>query len=434
MATDLAPTRTGGDTRDAAVLGMTIPDAQRNDVSLSATIVAPLSTIPIDPGSPAPTLRNTNNSVLPRVHASQGKVRLAPSEGLRYETVRTLGQGGMGEVALVNDRDIGRTVAVKKLLPEAEGQASIARFVDEVRTIGRLEHPNIVPIHDVGVDERGKLFFVMKYVEGETLEAILERLAAGDPETHRRYDVTRRVEIFMGVLRALQFAHEKGIVHRDIKPANVMVGRFGEVVLMDWGVARPIGGPVDGDPSITIADDEPTLAGRASSTHSGALIGTPLYMSPEQALGAPLDARSDLYSAAVMFHEMLNLEHRFAKVPSLPALLVAIQMTDPPAVTSMFPGPGGKLGVGPEYGHFLKKALARDPSQRWQSADEMIYELHQILEGVCRVQCMATFTKRMSREAGRFVDRNPRAAMFLLIAVSLVLLALVGNAFRDLIA
>src|SRR5262249_60463772 len=144
------------------------------------------------------------------------------------------------EVVLVNDRDIERQVALKRLLPELQDPALLARFVDEIRIVGRLEHPNIVPIHDVGVDELGRYYFVMKYVEGETLESIIEKLAAGDPAYVRTYSYERRIEIFLGLLHALEYAHSHGVVHRDVKPANVMVGRYGEVVLMDWGIAKPL--------------------------------------------------------------------------------------------------------------------------------------------------------------------------------------------------
>jgi serine/threonine-protein kinase len=335
----------------------------------------------------------------------------------------------MGEVALVEDRDIGRSVAVKRLLGDGQGPAELARFVDEVRTVGRLEHPNIVPIHDVGVDENGALFFVMKYVDGETLEGVIARLRAGDPEALRTYDVTRCAEIFVGILRALQFAHERGVIHRDIKPANVMIGRFGEVVLMDWGVARPIGGAREGN-----AVDPSALAteGRASMTHAGSLIGTPLYMSPEQTRGQndALDARSDLYAASVVFHELANRgHHRFENVTSLGALLVAIQSTDPPGPAHVF----DHASVGAEYVHFVRRALARDPAARWQSAAEMIHELHLIAEGTFRVQCPMTLTKRTMREIGRAIDRRPFASIALVATSLLVVMALFVNALRDVV-
>jgi serine/threonine-protein kinase len=419
-----------------AMLDKTVAESSPRGMTLGlgATIAAPFPSM--DTAAPAAStrtsLRTTNNSVLPRIDQRAEGARLVPSEGRRYETVKTLGRGGMGEVELVEDRDIGRSVALKRLLGEVHGPPAVARFVDEVRTIGRLEHPNIIPIHDVGVDDNGALFFVMKYVEGETLEAVLDRIKAGDAATLREYDVTRRVEIFVAILRALHFAHEKGVIHRDIKPANVMIGRYGEVVLMDWGVARPAGGNREGnapDPSALVTSD-----GRASMTSVGALVGTPLYMSPEQARGQndALDARSDLFSACVMFHEMLNDgHHRFEDVKTLPALLHGVQTTDPAGITRMF---RAEAGVGPEYVHFLRRGLKIAPGDRWSSAHEMIEELHAILDGRCRVQCMATLSKRVTRGLGHAVDKSPRLAITLMMVAAVVVLGLVANGVHDVVA
>lgn len=370
-------------------------------------------------------LRSTNSSVLPRIAGAQ----LLPSDGRRYEPVKTLGRGAMGEVALVEDRDIGRSVAVKRLLGDAQPASDIARFVDEVRTVGRLEHPNIVPIHDVGVDENGALFFVMKFVDGETLESVIARLRAGDPAAIAAYDATRCTEIFVGILRALQYAHERGVLHRDLKPANVMIGRFGEVVLMDWGVARPIGGAREGNATeLPIASE-----GRASMTHVGSLIGTPLYMSPEQARGQndALDARSDLYSACVVLQELLDHgHHRFEQITSLAALLHAIESAEPPSLTQTFP----HAAVPPELAHFVRRGLAREPGARWQSAAQMIDELHAIADGRFRIQCAATLSKRVTRELGRAVDRRPATSVAVGFLSIGVVLALAINALHDIVS
>jgi serine/threonine protein kinase len=411
------------------------PTAIANRPELAATIAAPPASVTGEIPSPPTTSRL---SVLPRLETNDGGARLVPTHGPRYHTVKRLGVGGMGEVALVEDRDIGRSVAMKRLLPAAQGNATagaLARFVDEVRIVGKLEHPNIVPIHDVGVDENGEYFFVMKYVEGETLEAIIERLRAGDDATFRAFDFTRRIEIFVGILRALQYAHERGILHRDIKPANVMIGRFGEVLLMDWGIARPINArdPVENAPPSPVACSDQE---RASSTHVGLLIGTPSYMSPEQACGKndQLDARSDLYAACVLFHELLGLRHRHEGATNLAMLVANITTVEPPSVTDMFPGHPAQPGsVPPELGHFLRKGLRLKREERWESASVMIDEMHAILDGRCRVQCPATFMKRSTREVSRVVDRSPRLAVTAAFATILVLIGLITLAVRGLV-
>jgi serine/threonine-protein kinase len=318
----------------------------------------------------------------------------------------------MGEVDLVQDRDIGRPVALKRLLVEASNPGHLARFVDEVRVIGRLEHPNIVPIHDVGLDDSGRYYFVMKYVDGETLESVISRLSKGEPDAIARYDVARRVEIFIGLLRALEYAHAAGIIHRDLKPANVMVGRFGEVVLMDWGVACTLDRPAP--VSDGVAPPEGLASARLSSTQAGALVGTPQYMSPEQTRGAQfaLDVRSDLYSACVLFHELLGLRHRHADETSLVQLLVAINTSEPPSPSTVFlPHPSQPDGIGAEYGHFVRRGLARNPDERWQTAREMIDELHAIRSGYCQVQCPVTFMKRATAALGHLIDKHPQTMM-----------------------
>jgi serine/threonine-protein kinase len=327
----------------------------------------------------------------------------------------------MGEVVLVRDHDIARPVALKRLLPEMNDPAILARFVDEIRTVGRLEHPNIVPIHDVGIDELGRYFFVMKYVEGETLEAIIGRLAAGDPAATAKYSVEVRIELFLGVLHALEYAHSQGIVHRDIKPANIMVGRFGEVVLMDWGIAKPLDAARDAaagaEGELAATDESPRK--RMYATRVGSLIGTPMYMSPEQARGdnASLDARSDIYSAMVLFHELLGLRHYLDDSPDMPSLLARIGTEELGffkllGMSYLHGAPPGELI------HFLVKGLAKDPAKRFQSAGEVIAGLHGILEGKVRVQCHITFTKRTFREMGRLVDRRPWIAFAAMIGLA----------------
>jgi serine/threonine-protein kinase len=359
--------------------------------------------------------------VLPRVDGDGVVIQLSLNERSRYEPTKLLGAGGMGEVVLVNDHDIERKVAVKRLLPEMTDHATLARFVDEIRCVGRLEHPNIVPIHDVGVDELGRYFFVMKYVEGETLEHLIEKLQAGDPAYVYKYTIEARVELFLGLLHALQYAHEKGIVHRDIKPANVMVGRYGEVVLMDWGIAKSVAEKRDAakGPDATLTQGGEGERARMFATRIGSLIGTPAYMSPEQARGEidKIDVRSDLYSACVLFHELLGLRHYLADKDSLEKLLAGVTSESFDSCWKLmnlkYPGAAPPA----EYGHLLAKGLKKNPEERFQSAGEIIALLEQILSGRCPVQCPITLTKRSYRELGRVVDRRPFVGFFMLLGV-----------------
>jgi serine/threonine protein kinase len=367
-------------------------------------------------------------TVLPLVEIRGEQVELVRRSNARYEKIKDLGKGGMGEVSLVRDNDIGRVVALKRLYrPPTADQSSLLRFISEVRTVGQLEHPNIVPIHDVGLDENGNYYFVMKYVDGETLENIINKLAEGDPYYHQRYPVDVRLEIFMGLLRALQYAHDQGIVHRDIKPANVMVGRYGEVVLMDFGVAKQVRGneKLPEQPSQPV---KPDAQSRLFQTRNDQLIGTPAYMSPEQAMGRndQIDERSDIYSAAVLLHELLALRHYLSEVTSLQGLIMAIGCEPFTYWQLIFlrhpkhPVPRSELL------HFVARGLHKDPSQRFQSVIEMIGELQRLIDGRCAVRCPATLAKRMTREVTGFIERFPKLSPFLFYPMLLFLIYSVG--------
>jgi serine/threonine-protein kinase len=169
-----------------------------------------------------------------------GPLALGASDPRRYELRDRLGEGGMGTVDLCRDRVIGRDVALKRLHVQGSGaapSAATARFLREARVQGQLEHPAIVPVHDLGVTPDGRPYFTMKRVRGDTLDELLARLAAGDPDTARRFGQRRLLAAFSTVCLAVDFAHSRGVLHRDLKPANVMLGEFGEVNVLDWGLA-----------------------------------------------------------------------------------------------------------------------------------------------------------------------------------------------------
>jgi eukaryotic-like serine/threonine-protein kinase len=368
------------------------------------------------PGGP------NRSTVLPRVEWVGPNPKVNPEQRHRFEELGLLGEGGMGEVVLAKDHDIEREVALKRL-PENCDLGRVLRFVEEIRTVGRLEHPNIIPVHDVGVDASGRYYFVMKRLHGETLESVIARLAANDPAAHARFTIPVRVQIFLQVLNALSYAHQQGFIHRDLKPANIMIGPYGEVTVMDWGLAKRIRAPEKqhgDDPSVSGPRD-----GTVLQTQLGSVMGTPMYMSPEQAIGAhdTLDERSDLYSLTVIFHELLHLRHYLSGRNELQQVLDGVK-TEIPVLHDSFRA--GERPVPADLDWFLERGFHKAAGERYQSVTEMQEELQRIIRGECRVQCPRTFSKRLMFEGIKLIDRRPVVVMAVNVTLgALVVLGLV---------
>jgi serine/threonine-protein kinase len=385
---------------------------------VAKTVAAETGSAPSASASPLTTTA-ARTTVLPRI-TEGGEVAWSGEGTPRYEQLNALGEGGVGEVLLARDRDIERRVAIKRLRPDQRSTTSLLRFADEVRAVGQLEHPNIVPVHDVGIDETGQHYLVMKYVQGETLESIIEHLAAGDPSYVARFPHEHRARIFLSILQALRYAHGRGIIHRDIKPANIMVGPHGEVTVMDWGLAKTVRHDDALGAAVAKAGAERPGAAAPQSrlleTQQGALLGTPLYMSPEQAMGKvdELDQRSDVYSLMVLFYELITVEHPLASKQSLDEVLAAIVSKDytrPELVAVAL-----RVDAPCEYYHYMVKGLARDPSKRYASVQEMERVLEDILDGRPPINCHITLTKRVGAEALHWMERHKVAFTVLFLA------------------
>jgi len=374
----------GRGARDGAA---TLPDpTPPGDLGLDQTAAAlePERGAPAVPGTLDGVVRTT---VLPRASATASGVSPPLGSERRFEVLQVLGAGGMGEVALAEDRDIQRKVAVKRLRPDARSAPSLARFADEVRIIGQLEHPNITPVHDVGIDEEGQHYFVMKFVDGETLEAIIAKLAAAEPGYAERFPTDARIEIFIGILNAVRYAHARGIVHRDLKPSNIMVGRYGEVTVVDWGIAKKRGGPDSAD----------------------GVMGTPLYMSPEQAAGdqAAVGERSDIYSLSLVLLELLTLRHPLAAKPSVEAVLATLIGGGVESSRGRIKIDLARAGSPADYAALISRGLQHDPARRFGSVDELEQAIKAVRDGMVPVSCHITFTKRAAGELVHFIDRHP---------------------------
>ena len=356
-------------------------------------------------------------TVLPRLTLTGtgiAPLRLVADDRPRYREVARLGAGGVGAVTLAEDADIGRPVAIKRL-HDREDEGLAMRFVDEIRVLGQLDHPNIVPIHDVGRDPDGSYYLVMKRLEGQTLEVVIARLRAGDPDTCARFPLEVRIEVFSQVLRALQLAHARRIVHRDLKPSNIMVGRYGEVAVLDWGIAKRLDDPVSD------ALDRLPAETRSVETRVGTLLGTPAYMSPEQARGDRLDERSDIYSLGALLYELVTLRNY------LPAMRDLGEIID--GVLHHVPAPAAFVAPVPmELSVFIARALEKDPADRFASVEEMVESLHRIHDGTFDISCPVTLAKRIVTGVGHVIDANPKKTAGAMALAALAILALVAYA------
>ncbi len=242
--------------------------------------------------------------------------------GQRYAIGKVVAHGGMGAILDARDGSIARQVAMKIMLATGSEDHAV-RFVQEAQITGQLEHPNIVPVHELSVDEHGQPFYTMKMVRGVTLKDVVARLAEGDAATVEKYPLAALLTAFQKVCDAVAFAHSKGVIHRDLKPENLMLGDFGEVLVMDWGLAKILGKDEGGrmkDEKMRGCAEGTKRSAEGPSTSSfiphpssftldGTILGTPQYMSPEQARGEieTLDARTDIYALGAILYSILTL-------------------------------------------------------------------------------------------------------------------------------
>ena len=282
--------------------------------------------------------------------------------GTRYRIERRIAVGGMATVYLAHDESLDRNVALKVLTLPDSGSDLAPRMLREARIVAQLEHPGIVPIHDVGTLPDGRVFYTMKFVQGQTL----------DQQVASQSNLNDRLRLFLRICDAVAFAHSRGVLHRDLKPSNIMVGAFGEALVMDWGVAANVRerGEV-GTPALIT----PGLSA-VPITQDGVVIGTPGYMSPEQAAGTPhvVDHRSDIYGLGALLYFMLTGH------PPIPDQAVAVAIDR--AIRGEFDSPRAlNSDVPRRLEAVCLKALALKPEDRYNSADALSRDIGLYLDG-----------------------------------------------------
>ncbi len=328
-------------------------------------------------------------------------------EGPRFVLGGRLGQGSQGVVFALRDRDAQRTVALKTLNGRVVDRDDIARFLHEVQVTAQLEHPGVVPVHDVGVLPDGTVFYTMKRVEGVVLSDWLAG-RAGSP-THR-FEV---IQLFLKICDTMAFSHSRGVVHRDLKPRNVMVGTYGEVLVMDWGLAKVVGvsEPLrrpETDVQLSDLADHETLAGTA--------VGTPAYMSPEQARGQidRVDHRSDIYGLGVMLYESLAAASPYVRgdLRRTVAQVVGGQwkpIDQQPACRTL----PRRLGA------IVHKAMAHAQDDRYQHVSELSADLRAFLAG----EAVTAYRETLADLAARVIDRHRQAITWSVIGILVVVAA-----------
>lgn len=343
----------------------------------------------------------------------------------RYEVEGEVGSGGMGAVMRVWDSDLRRDLAMKVVLDPGETDPDhqldprvLTRFIEEAQVTGQLDHPGIVPVHELGVDGEGRVYFTMRLVSGRDLKEIFKLVQTGEDG----WSITRATGVLLKVCEAMAYAHSKGVIHRDLKPANVMIGRFGEAYVMDWGLAHVFTNEVrkhkPDDTSTKIYTDlQAALAADQSAqvTLDGDVVGTPAYMPPEQASGdhAQVDPLSDVYSAGAILYHLLSGRVPYVdpnERPSAFDVWKRVREGPPAPIEECNPEAPAELVA------ICEKAMSREKQDRYVGMSEMADDLRAYLEG----RVVHAYETGAIAEFRKWVRRNKALATTLLASIVLI--------------
>jgi serine/threonine protein kinase len=335
------------------------------------------------------------------------RYRFPTVERENYEILGEIAVGGIGRIRRAREDRLGRPVAIKELLGEASAVVE-ARFVREALITARLQHPSIIPIYEAGRWPSGELFYAMKLVDGRSLAEVLEG---------RSY--AQRLELLphvLSVAEAIAYAHSRRILHRDLKPSNILVGKFGETLVIDWGLAKDISEhqqpPVSGlAPARGLAFDSYSREGTASQslTMTGAVIGTPAYMPPEQAAGTAVDERADVYAiGAILYHVLAGCPPYGG---GSPMDIVRRVLAGPPTPLQQH-----QRGIAQDLSTIVEKAMARAPLTRYPTALELADDLRRLQTG----QIVGAHVYSSSDLVRRFACRHRATLLVALVALAVI--------------
>jgi WD40 repeat protein len=367
-----------------------------------------------DPADRTATLQPS----LPSRPAATGSTTATDDPGLpvddpdRYEQVAEHARGGLGRVVRAVDKRLGRTVAVKELLRQDDWHE--ARFVREALITARLEHPGIVPVHEAGRWPNGAPYYVMKLVEGRTLK----ELFAEKQSLRDRLGLLQHV---IAIADAVGYAHSEGVIHRDLKPSNVIVGEFGETIVVDWGLARDTRGHLP-EPRPSAELLEARAKGSGASTISGKVVGTPAYMAPEQARGEPVDERADVYAIGAVLYELLAGKAPHAD--TTPQAVIDRVIAGPPAPLATITADAPL-----ELVDVVQKAIARVPGDRYANASALAEDLRRFQTGKLVSAHSYTTWQLVSKKL-----KQHRAVVLVALASAIVLAAVGVESFRSVVA
>ncbi|MCA8953028.1 MAG: protein kinase [Planctomycetes bacterium] len=379
------------------------------------------------PGYEAAIAREFNGLSAP-VEASAGSSGGEPDSG-RYRIEGEIGRGGMGIVYRALEPGLRRSLALKRLRAAASDRDR-ARFVEEARVTAQLDHPGIVPVHELGADADGRAWFTMPLVRGRTFADVIASLHGGDRLDFVGSAFRTALDVLVRVCEAVAFAHSRAVVHRDLKPSNVMVGPFGEVYVMDWGLAQVGRSESVADVAAPVGSDPDTDPDTAALTLAGEVVGTPHYMAPEQALGGTVDRRADVYAVGAMLYELVAGRAPFANAGE--------RTSSREVLDRLAAGPPRPLreiarDVPNELAAICERAMARERSGRYATTEALREDLRNHLDG----RVVRAFERGRWAELRKWIGRNrgitlAAAAAVLALAIGLfVSIAQSGRAQQE---